>query len=607
MSAAAASDTRTRPLRKHAWLFVLGGLAIALAMAGVADAYWTATGTGGGSGPVGTLNAPTISSATPGAGTATLTWSAVTPPGSGSVSYYVQRNGGSPVGNCPTQAAPTSVLTCTDSGLAKGTYTYTVTAVWRSWTVTSSPAQVTLASGAPHHFVLSAATTTPTAGQADNLTITAVDAAGNTVIGYTGSHSLTFSGAGTIGSFSPTVTNKSGAAINFGTATAITFANGVAAVSAGSNGAMTLYKAGTVTVSVTDTSISGTSASITIGAAAANKLSFTQSPGDTTAGVAFASQPKVTVQDQYGNTVTSDTSSVTIAVTGGAATLSGCAANPTAATAGVATFGGCTITTAGTYTLTATDGSLTSAVSGSFTIGPAAANKLSFTQSPGNTVAGVAFASQPQVTVQDQYGNTVTSDTSSVTIAVTGGAATLSGCAANPEPATAGVATFGGCTITTAGTYTLTATDGSLTSAVSGSFTITAATNISQGRPVTCSSIEQAAFACAYAVDGNAGTRWSSAFSDPQWIYVDLGQSHNITQVVLMWETAYGKSFQIQTSNDLTNWTTIYSTTTGTGGTQTLNSSNGLSSGSGRYVRMYGTVRSGIYGYSLYEFQVFGG
>jgi phosphoribosylcarboxyaminoimidazole (NCAIR) mutase len=464
-------------LRKHAWLFVLGGLAIALAMAGVADAYWTATGTGGGSGPVGTLNAPTISSATPGAGTATLTWSAVTPPGSGSVSYYVQRNGGSPVGNCPTQAAPTSVLTCTDSGLAKGTYTYTVTAVWRSWTVTSSPAQVTLASGAPHHFVLSAATTTPTAGQADNLTITAVDAAGNTVIGYTGSHSLTFSGAGTIGSFSPTVTNKSGAAINFGTATAITFANGVAAVSAGSNGAMTLYKAGTVTVSVTDTSISGTSASITIGAAAANKLSFTQSPGDTTAGVAFASQPKVTVQDQYGNTVTSDTSSVTIAVTGGAATLSGCAANPTAATAGVATFGGCTITTAGTYTLTATDGSLTSAVSGSFTIGPAAANKLSFTQSPGNTVAGVAFASQPQVTVQDQYGNTVTSDTSSVTIAVTGGAATLSGCAANPKPATAGssgVVTFSGCKITTVGTaYQLHATDGSLTAADSTAFNIT--------------------------------------------------------------------------------------------------------------------------------------
>jgi len=76
----------------------------------------------------------------------------------------------------------------------------------------------------------------------------------------------------------------------------------------------------------------------------------------------------------------------------------------------------------------------------------------------------VAFASQPVVTVQDQsehgdYRYEQRDDR------VTGGTATLSGCAANPKAASAGVATFGGCTITTAGTYTLTATDGSLTSA----------------------------------------------------------------------------------------------------------------------------------------------
>jgi hypothetical protein len=130
------------------------------------------------------------------------------------------------------------------------------------------------------------------------------------------------------------------------------------------------------------------------------------------------------------------------------------------------------ITTAGTYTLTATDPSLTSAVSGSFTISAAAANKLAFTQSPGNTVAGVAFAPQPQLTVQDQFGNTVTTDSSNVTISVTSGVATLTGCASNPKAAISGVATFSGCKITTAGTYTLTATDPSLTSAVSGPFII---------------------------------------------------------------------------------------------------------------------------------------
>jgi hypothetical protein len=124
---------------------------------------------------------------------------------------------------------------------------------------------------------------------------------------------------------------------------------------------------------------------------------------------------------------------------------------------------------------------------------------------------------------------------------------------------------------------------------------------LSQGHPVTCSSLESAAFPCANAVDGNSGTRWSSAFSDPQSIYVDLGATHTISQVVLNWEAAYGKSFQIQTSNDAATWTSIYSTTTGTGGVQTLNVS-----GSGRYVRMLGTVRSTVYGYSLWEFQVLG-
>jgi hypothetical protein len=128
-----------------------------------------------------------------------------------------------------------------------------------------------------------------------------------------------------------------------------------------------------------------------------------------------------------------------------------------------------------------------------------------------------------------------------------------------------------------------------------------AATLLSQGQPATASSTENASFPASAAVDGNTGTRWSSAFSDPQWLQVDLGSSASITQVVLQWEAAYATAFQIQTSSDGTNWTTIYSTTTGTGGTQTLNVT-----GSGRYVRMYGTARATQYGYSLWEFQVYG-
>jgi hypothetical protein len=126
-------------------------------------------------------------------------------------------------------------------------------------------------------------------------------------------------------------------------------------------------------------------------------------------------------------------------------------------------------------------------------------------------------------------------------------------------------------------------------------------TLLSQGHPATASSSENGSFTAPNAVDGNAGTRWSSAFSDPQWLQVDLGATHTISQVTLNWETAAATAFQIQTSNDGTNWTTIYSTTTGAGGNQTL-----TVAGSGRYVRMNGTQRTTQYGYSLWEMGVYG-
>src|SRR6266851_1041938 len=126
--------------------------------------------------------------------------------------------------------------------------------------------------------------------------------------------------------------------------------------------------------------------------------------------------------------------------------------------------------------------------------------------------------------------------------------------------------------------------------------------NVALNHPATASSLENATFPASNAVDGNLSTRWSSAFSDPQWLEVDLGSTQSICKVTLNWEAAYGKAFQIQTSNDGSTWTPIFSTTTGTGGTQTLNVS-----GSGRYIRMYGTARGTVYGYSLFEFQVFAG
>jgi hypothetical protein len=127
-------------------------------------------------------------------------------------------------------------------------------------------------------------------------------------------------------------------------------------------------------------------------------------------------------------------------------------------------------------------------------------------------------------------------------------------------------------------------------------------TPLSQGRPATASSVENAGLAAANAVDGATSTRWSSAFGDPQWLQVDLGATRPVNRIVLNWEAAYGRAFQLQTSVDGTTWATVYSTSTGTGGVQDL-----TVTASGRYVRMFGTQRATQYGYSLREFQVYGG
>ncbi|MFD8251008.1 discoidin domain-containing protein [Streptomyces werraensis] len=129
-----------------------------------------------------------------------------------------------------------------------------------------------------------------------------------------------------------------------------------------------------------------------------------------------------------------------------------------------------------------------------------------------------------------------------------------------------------------------------------------AETLLSQGRPATASSQEGDGYAPSAAVDGNlTGTRWASRWSDPQWFQVDLGQRSDLSRVVLTWEGAYGRSYQIQASDDGTDWRTLKTVTGGDGGTDEL-----AVTGSGRYVRMLGTERSGGYGYSLWEFQVYG-
>ena len=123
--------------------------------------------------------------------------------------------------------------------------------------------------------------------------------------------------------------------------------------------------------------------------------------------------------------------------------------------------------------------------------------------------------------------------------------------------------------------------------------------NIALNRPATSSSTESASFPASAAVDGNASTRWSSLFADPQWLQVDLGSSQQLCEVDLDWEAAFASAFQIQTSADGNTWTNAFSTTSGAGGTQAI-----PISGSGRFVRVNGTQRGTQFGYSLFEVAV---
>jgi hypothetical protein len=282
---------------------VLTALPLAVLLGGApATAFFNATGSGYAAATAGSLSAPATPTATAGAGSVALSWSSVSPPtGSGTVSYYVTRDGANAGGNCPKQASPSTATSCTDSGLSAGTYHYTVTAVWRSWSATSNSAALTVASGALHHFSLTAASTTPTAGAADNLTVIAKDSAGNTVTAYGGDQTLTFTGASIIGSNQPTVTSKTGTAVAFGTAETITFANGVATVSGSSNGVMTMYKAETPNVTISDGTHTG-SLAFTVSAAAAGNIAATSGGSQSaTAGAAFTNPLVATVTDSYGN------------------------------------------------------------------------------------------------------------------------------------------------------------------------------------------------------------------------------------------------------------------------------------------------------------------
>jgi hypothetical protein len=129
--------------------------------------------------------------------------------------------------------------------------------------------------------------------------------------------------------------------------------------------------------------------------------------------------------------------------------------------------------------------------------------------------------------------------------------------------------------------------------------------NVALNKTVTVSSSESTTLKPANMVDANLTTRWASKSGiDPQWVVVDLGASHNVNRVVLNWEAAAGKNYDIQVGTAVAGpWTTIKSVT-GNGSSGVKDYSSLI--GSGRYVRIFMTSRVTQWGYSLYEVEVYG-
>ena len=424
----------------RAFLAALATLALA---AQGASAYWSNAGQGAGSASLGTLAGPAVTAATAGAETVELSWSAISPPATGTVEYYLTRDGGAPSGNCPTSSSPSTATSCTDAHVAIGSHTYQVRAVWRSWTTAGEERAVSVLFGPATHLQLEAASTTPAAGEADDLTITAKDASNDTVATYSGAHTLLFEGAGEAPSHAkPAVSDEEGVERSFGEATQIAFSEGRALVSGASNGAMRLYRAEAAHIKVSEGALNnGTGLAVTVKAAAATRFTI-PTPGEQTAATAITLT--LTATDDYGNTNTSYAGAKTLSWSGAANSPSGhapeypAAATTVTFTAGVGKASSIKLYDAATTTLTVQEGSAVEGSTGAFAVKAAAAKKFTLA-APSEAFAGSAFA--VTLTATDEYGNPAPAYAGAKTLAWSGPANSPGGRA--PEyPASATTVTF---------------------------------------------------------------------------------------------------------------------------------------------------------------------
>lgn len=186
-------------------------------------------------------------------------------------------------------------------------------------------------------------------------------------------------------------------------------------------------------------------------------LVFTSQPSHTTAGAVITPAITVAIENSQNQIVTTDNSSVTLALVGAAATLGG--ASVVQAKNGVATFTNLAINKAATYFLKATDTADIAATSHTFIVSAAAASKLVFSTQPVGTTPGKSLGSV-KVSVEDKFGNVVSNNSTTITLSIASGSSGSSLSGVLMAKPTDGIATFGNLSLNKAGTYSLHAADG---------------------------------------------------------------------------------------------------------------------------------------------------
>ena len=438
----------------------LGGLAYAVWTGSDAKSYEFATAD-----TVGTGKRPTITAT---GSTATVSWAPSTlTSGAPVTGYDVARYdvGGASQPVSAGCSGTISTLTCTENDVPDGTWQYTVTPRIGLWVGTESPKSLETTVGTTKLVF-----TTPPRSTVAGVTTNTITVEREDVNGY----------ATTVSALTISLSTDSagGTFRNAGDTATITDI----IIPNGSSSATFRYrdtKSGSATVSASAPStptVTPATQVVVVSNAAADHLAFTQQPSDTQAGSVFATQPQVTVQDVYNNTVLAANDTITLSVASGPSGVVSCTSNTGAASSGTASFSGCSIAKSGTYTLQATASGFAPATSASLVIATGPASKLSFSQQPTNATAGVVISPAVTVRIEDAFDNLVTTSTDSVGLAfgANPGLATLAGTVA--KPAVGGIATFGDLSIATAASgYTLRATSGTLTLATSDPFSITAA------------------------------------------------------------------------------------------------------------------------------------